>query len=139
MKKVFLIFLLLVLPLQTLAAAERAFVHALGNGGNGGNGAHGFVLKHFVEHSNHILHHHDHDDQDDDDDDDDRSTVHEDNSSGSIKHILDVDQSSSFNAMVPAIMALPVFRIIAVRPECPVHVLSDCPRRSLFRPPRTAV
>jgi hypothetical protein len=133
MKKVFLIFLLLVLPLQTLAAAERAFAHALGNGGNG---AHGFALKHFIEHSNHILHHHDHDDRGDDDDD--HSTVHEDNSSGSVKHALDFDQSSNFHAVIPATAALPRFHIIALRPECPMHAPVDCPKRSLFRPPRVS-
>lgn len=132
-KKTFLIFLLLVLPLQTLAAAERAFVHALGNGSAE---SHGVTLQHFVEHSNHVPHHHDAAGHDADDDGDDHPPVHADDSPGSIKHVLDFDQHSNFHAVIPTMAELPAFHFISIKPACTVRILQDRPRRSLFRPPR---
>ena len=125
MKKALLIFLMLALPLQTLAAVERAFTHALASGNPA---RHELSFKHFIEHSNHVLHHHE---------DDDDGAAHEDGSPQSVKHILDYDQAGGFHAVIPTTVPMPAFQISETQPVCSMHAMSDCPPRPLFRPPRT--
>lgn len=91
MKKAILIFLLMVLPWQTIAAAERNLTHVLGTGKSNDLQ---FVLKHIAEHADHILHHHD-----DDADDDDDNTTHVDDSMKSVQHLADYDQAGCLNVL----------------------------------------
>lgn len=89
MKKAFLIFLMLILPWQAMAAMERNLGHLSGS-------RHGseFGMKHMVEHANHVLHHHD-----------DDGATHLDNSEKSVHHLTDYDQAGSMNLLFPALSA----------------------------------
>lgn len=87
MKKVFLILLAIVLPLQVSASAAFGFVHAL-QGSQGGT----FSFKHLSEHVDHVAHHHD-------DDDDD---AHEDDTPVSTQHLLNYDHGFGIYALIPA-------------------------------------
>lgn len=128
MKKALLIFLLVALPWQALASAERAFAHFFANGSQD---SHAFALQHFIKHSSHVLHHHD--------DGDERGTFHEDGSAKSVKHIFDYDQAGKSLAAVQTLTTLRASRFAETRPVCALHAMSDCPSRPLFRPPRTPV
>lgn len=96
MIKAFLIFLMLVLPWQAIAAMERNLEHL-----SGSDSVHGskFVIKHMVEHAEHVLHHHD------DDGDDDDAGTHVDNSQESLHHLADYDHAGSLNLFLPALSA----------------------------------
>lgn len=89
MKKAILIFMMMLLPWQAIAAMDRNFTHILGSGKNQNPQ---LVLKHMAEHADHVLHHHD-DDGDDDDD------MHVDNSMKSAQHLADYDQAGSLNIL----------------------------------------
>lgn len=126
MKKALLIFLMLVLPWQSLAAMERALAHM---GAGSGHGAQ-FVAKHMAEHAGHVLHHHD------DDDDDDDSATHVDDSQKSVQHLADYEQAGSMNLLLlslnaPGSVAIPRFHPAVWRD--PFRTRSVLP---LLRPPR---
>lgn len=96
--------MMLLLPWQAYAAAERNITHVLGGAGHGPEA----VAKHMAEHADHILHHHD--DHDDDDDDADGSTTHVDDSQKSFQHLADFEQGCSMN----------IIASVAQEPDMPV-------------------
>ena len=95
MKKAILILLMLVLPLQAFAAAERNLAHLLG-------GQHDlqFALKHIAEHAGMVLHHHGHDEDNDDAHD---CTTHVDQSQKSAQHLAEYEHGCSMNFLLSAI------------------------------------
>lgn len=86
MRKLMLIFLMLCLPLQMLAAAERAIGHL--------TSAPDQVqadMAHVVAHAEHVPHHHHAD-----------GKVHVDNSQASTKHLLDCEKGCAFGIVLPS-------------------------------------
>lgn len=134
MKKALLIFLLMVLPWQAIAAVERNVTHVLGSGK-----AHDlqFVVKHMAEHADHVMHHHDDDADEDDDDEDDDDDTHVDDSLKSMQHLADYDQAGSLNVL----FFIPSQPDGAFMSPTPVAFWSDTysnrTTMPLLRPPRT--
>lgn len=123
-----MIFLLMVLPWQAIAAAERNFTHILGNGKSHDPE---FVIKHIAEHANHVLHHHD-DDADEDDDD-----THVDDSLKSVQHLADYDQAGSLNVLF-FVPRQPDGAFVSPTPSVTwSDSFSDRTTIPLLRPPRT--
>lgn len=135
MKKAFLIFLMLVLPWQAIAAMERDFDHLAGSGGMSGSKA---LIEHMVEHAEHVLHHHDDDGDDGGDDgaDDADGGTHVDNSQKSVHHLADCEQAGSMHLLLPA-LGVPFSAAITRFPPAfgrdPFRTRSVVP---LLRPPR---
>ena len=127
MKNVLLILLMLILPLQAIAAVERNLTHVLGSGSGHGLA---FVAKHMAEHAEHVPHHHD------DDDDAEDGGTHVDNSQKSIQHLADYEQGCGMNILFPAFSepCLPVAPRAA--PSFRPDVFSDRSTTPLLRPPR---
>lgn len=86
MKRAFLIFLAMLLPLQAVVAAERGFAHAMQEQQDARQ-----TLAHTKAHADHVSHHH-HDD----------GAVDFDNSQASVKHLLDCDQGGSLTVILPS-------------------------------------
>lgn len=128
MKKALLIFLMLVLPWQAIAAMERNIGHLSGSGHSSA-----FAIKHMIEHAEHVLHHHD---DDGDDDDDGAHAPHVDKSEKSVHHLADYEQAGSMNILLPS-LAVPVSAVIARSPPAfwrdPFRTRTVLP---LLRPPR---
>ena len=126
MKKALLIFLMLLLPWQALAAMERQFAHT-----GGGHGAR-TVVEHMAEHADHVLHHHD----DDGDGEDDAGVAHLDDSAKSVHHLADYEQAGQMNCLFSAFDPPQIIFIARLRPavaRAPFHTRSILP---LLRPPR---
>ncbi|MYM91861.1 hypothetical protein GTP91_32380 [Rugamonas sp. FT82W] len=130
MKKAFLILMMLVLPLQTLAAAERTLTHLLGAG-------HGpdmrIVLQHMLQHADLVPHHHD----DDHDHGAGDGTTHVDGSQKSLQHLADHEQGGGAYMALPA---SPEACLPAVLRLAPLFRLDAYPERTtspLLRPPRS--
>lgn len=87
MKKVFLIFLMLLLPWQAFAAMERNLGHVIG----GSQGSE-IAVQHVAAHSEHVLHHHD--------DDDDSAAAQVDDSQKSVQHLADCEHAGSMNFLL---------------------------------------
>lgn len=135
MKKALLIFLMLVLPWQSLAAMERTLAHITGGSGHGAN----FVAKHLAEHAEHVLHHHD-DNADDANDADDAnnavSSTHADNSAKSVQHLADHEHAGSLHILLPNLSLPGLIAIERIAPDFwrdPFRTRSILP---LLRPPR---
>jgi len=105
MKKALLIILLIILPWQAIAAAERNLVHVMS--GKAGHDLQ-YVGKHMAEHDANVLHHHD-DDNDDE--------PHVDASKKSVQHLNDYEHGGSLHVLLPA---APVLSIIAAPQPAPV-------------------
>lgn len=129
MKKFLLILLMLVIPLQAFAAADRNLTHLLGAGS--GNGLK-FVSEHIAEHAEHIAHHHD----DDDDDDDQDAGTHVDNSQKSLHHMADFEQGSNINILLPALSELVLQDQLRTLPTFRSDQFSDRTTIPPLRPPR---
>ncbi|AGW95284.1 hypothetical protein N234_35070 [Ralstonia pickettii DTP0602] len=86
MSRVIAILLMLILPLQALAAAQRQLVHSAG-----------FPPDHMAAHAEHIPHHHD-----------DDGEIAFDDSTASASHQLDFDYGTHFQAPLPAGLLLPL-------------------------------
>ena len=127
MKKALLIFLLLLLPWQAIAATERNLAHVLGSGS--GHGPE-FVIKHIAEHAGHVLHHHD------DDSDADDGNTHVDNSQKSVQHLADYERSCSMNILLPALNELSVAAVTRFPPAFWPDTFSNRTIIPLLRPPR---
>ncbi len=128
MKKAILTLLLMVLPWQAIAAAERNFTHVLGSGKSQNLQ---FILKHMAEHADHILHHHD-----DDADEGDDSNTHVDDSLKSIQHLADYDQAGSLNVLL-FIPELPDGTLLSPIPSVIwSDTYSNHTTMPLLRPPR---
>ncbi|MBC3911522.1 hypothetical protein [Undibacterium umbellatum] len=128
MKKALLIFLMMILPWQAIAATERNVTHVLGSGKSHDME---FVIKHIAEHADHVLHHHD-DDADEDDD------TNVDDSLKSVEHLADYDQAGSLNVL----FFVPVQAADALVSPTPAvlwsDTFSDRTTIPLLRPPRTS-
>ena len=126
MKNALLVLLMLLLPWQTISAAERNFTHVVSSQ----QGTASFI-KHFTEHARLVMHHHDGDDN--------GGPPHDDDSRQSTRHLADVDHGFSVNALFAtplAITALPDVRIAPViRPDS----FEDRTTLPLRRPPRSLV
>ncbi|MFA9216143.1 MAG: hypothetical protein ACEQSK_03460 [Sphingomonadaceae bacterium] len=134
MKKVLLILLMLAIPWQAIAAAERNLTHVLGSANAIGMD---FVIKHIAEHADHVLHHHD--DDDDDDDDSDDGGTHLDNSQKSLQHLADFEHGSHLNIALPAINMPGLPLVVRVAPSLRHDVFSDRTILPLLRPPRSLI
>jgi len=130
MKKALLILLVMLLPWQAIAAAERNLVHVMSSGS-----AHGleFVAKHMAEHDAHVLHHHD----DDENDDGVNSSSHEDNSQKSAQHLADYEHGCTLHILIPACNKLPLAETPSTPPRFAIDTLSNRTTIPLLRPPRT--
>jgi hypothetical protein len=128
MKKFLLILLMLAIPWQAIAAAERNLTHVLGSGSTTGMG---LVIKHIGEHADHVLHHHD------DDDDADESGAHVDNSERSFQHLADFEHGSHMNIVLPAMYLPGLPAVVRVAPVFRHDVFSDRTTIPLLRPPRS--
>lgn len=129
MKKALLIFLMMILPWQAIAATERNVTHVLGSGKSHDME---FVIKHIAEHADHVLHHHD-DDADEDDDDD----THVDDSLKSVQHLADYDQAGSLNVLF-FVPSQPDGAYVSPMPTVSwSDTYSDRTTIPLLRPPRT--
>ena len=129
MRKVLLILLMLIVPLQAFAAMERTLAHVLGSGS--GKAA-TLSIKHVIEHELHVMHHHD----DDGDESDDDHGTHVDSSQKSAQHLADFDQGFNPNVLLPelSLAGFPVAGSEApfVRPDS----FSNRHIHPLLRPPR---
>ena len=124
MKKALLIFLMLLLPWQSLAAMERQFAHT-----GGGHSARS-IVEHLAEHADHVLHHHD------DDGEDDAGVAHVDDSAKSVQHLADYEQAGHLNCLFSSFDPPQLVSIARLRPavaRAPFHTRSILP---LLRPPR---
>ncbi len=128
MKNALLILLMLLLPWQTITAAQRNFAHVMDSQQSTAS-----FIKHFSEHVKLVMHHHD------SEDDHGSSAAHEDDSEQSARHLVDFDHGFSVNVLFsfgPAVAALPADRIAPViRPDS----FDNHTIRPLRRPPRTLV
>lgn len=97
MKNCLLILLMLILPLQSFAAAERHRAHVFGADGGAGRAA---LAAHLAEHDAHVPHHHETPDQAGHDDGEGMGT-HVDSSHESIKHLADVDHGCGLHILLP--------------------------------------
>ena len=113
MKKVVLILLILVLPLQAFAAMERDLAHMLGGGGPGLE----FILKHITKHVDLVMHHHDSDGLIVDD-----SAPHGDNSKKSVQHLADYEHGYNMNTLLPAFNQLGLPAIERIAPVSYTHL-----------------
>lgn len=132
MKKIVLILLMLAIPWQAIASAERNLTHLLGSGSGKGMG---FVSKHIAEHVAHIAHHHD-DDDDDQEGDAASSGTHVDNSQKSLHHLADFEQGCNMNILLPAISELILPDLVRIAPVFRSDGFSDRTTIPLLRPPR---
>lgn len=129
MKKFLLILLMLAIPWQAIAAAERNLTHVLDSGSAKGMS---FVIKHIAEHADHVLHHHDDDDEDADD-----SGTHVDNSQKSLQHLADFEHGSHLNIVLPAVNVPGLPAAVRIAPSLRHDVFSDRTTIPLLRPPRS--
>lgn len=126
MKKTLLILLMLLLPWQSMIAAERNFAHLMTR--TSGESME-VVAQHMADHVANIPHHHD--------DDDDDSDAHVDNSQKSFQHLADYEHGGGMNLLWPVPMQLPLAVTIRVPPEMSSDTYSDRSTLPLLRPPRT--
>lgn len=120
MKKVLLILLAIMLPLQVSASAAFGFMHALQ-----GSQGYAFSFKHFSEHADHVAHHHD-------DDDDDE---HEDDSPASTQHLLNYDHGFGIYALIPASTPVSSIDLPRAMPMCKHKALVSRTISPPLRPP----
>ena len=142
MKRAFLILLMLLLPLQALAASQRTLAHVLGSGTQ----PMAVVIKHIAEHQGQVPHHHARDDDAVGDQTDHAGSeaataaidgdIHLDKSQKSLKHLADYEHGCSVHSLLPTvhIAALPLpARIAPYWEPASFHERTTTPLR---RPPR---
>jgi len=119
MKKALLLILLIVLPWQAIAAAERTLTHVMSSQAAGGFEQ---VGKHLAEHEAHVLHHHEaHDDGD----------AHVDQSEKSVQHLNDYEHGCGAALLWPA---APVLSAIALPRLPPIPLPETFSDRSTLPP-----
>lgn len=116
-KKLLLILLAVLLPLQTMAATERAFAHALEGSGMGS-------FQHLLEHEAHVQHHHD-----------DDGDEHDDDSPASAQHMLDHEHACGSSYMVQAVFQVPTVPAAHTKPMSLDVELTSRTTAPLLRPP----
>lgn len=128
MKNVVLVLLLLLLPWQSVVAAERNLTHVLGSG-------HAMVvaLEHLAEHEAHVLYHHD-DEQNADGD----YSPHVDKSQKSVHHLANCEHGGSMFLFFPPPCLPGVLVAERLAPSLPPDAFSDRTTSPLLRPPRIA-
>ena len=128
MKNFLLIILMVLLPMQAIAAAERNFTHVLGSTGQ----APELVVSHLSAHADRVMHHHDDHDSDNAGD----TSTHIDDSPESYEHISDFEFTCGVHFFLPpaSISNLPAIDRIA--PASRYDVFSDRTTLPLLRPPR---
>lgn len=127
MKKLLLIMLMIVLPLQAFAAMEHNLAHLLG--GKSSQNLE-LVAKHIGDHAAQVPHHHE------DDDDDDAGDVHVDNSSKSIQHLSDHEHNISLNVLFMSPAGAGLTDVIAMVPILAVDSFVSRVTIPPLRPPR---
>ncbi|WP_354686780.1 hypothetical protein [Cupriavidus necator] len=113
MSRVIAILLMLVLPLQALAAAQRQLAHSAG-----------FPPDHLVAHAEHIPHHHD-----------DDGEIAFDDSPASASHQLDFDYGTNFQAALPLMLLPPAGPRTEAEPLFLGARMPDPGRSPPLRPP----
>ena len=132
MKKALLIFLMLVLPWQSLAAMERTLAHISGGRGHEAN----FVAKHLAEHAQHVLHHHDDDADDANNANDSGTSTHVDNSAKSVQHLADYEHAASMHILLPNLSLPRPVAIERIQPAFGRDLFGTRSILPLLRPPR---
>lgn len=123
MKNALLILFMLLLPWQTIAAAERNVMHLTGSQQGEANFA-----RHAIEHAGLLMHHHD--------EDDDGGVAHDDDTRQSARHMSDFDQGFCFNALLPAPQPVAVLPAMRIAPVARPDSFADRTILPLRRPPR---
>lgn len=115
MSRVIAILLMLILPLQALAAAQRQLAHIAG-----------FPPDHMAAHAEHLPHHHDEDGE-----------IEFDDSTESASHELDFDFGTHLQAPLPADVLLPLTQHSHAEPLSFSGGMPDPGRSPPLRPPHT--
>lgn len=131
MKNFLLIILMLILPLQAIAAVERNFTHGLS--GAGGKSPE-FMLRHLSAHVDRVMHHHD--DHVSEANIAGEVATHVDNSQESYKHIADFELSCGMNFLLPAVKITSLPAIDRIAPALRPDAFADRTTIPLLRPPR---
>lgn len=118
MRKYLLLFLMLILPLQMIAAAERGITHAT----EGGQDA-AVAMEHAIAHAEHIAHHHHGND----------GSMHMDESQASSQHLLDCEKACAMSFMLPTAQHL---RFDALPQVVPTFLSEFVPERTTSPPLR---
>jgi hypothetical protein len=129
MKNAVLILLLLLLPWQSVIAAERNLTHALGSG-------HGMavVLHHMAERAGNVLHHHDNDGGGEGASDD---AIHVDQSQKSVQYLADFEHGNSVCLLHLAAFNVSTILLLDRRVVLwPSETFSNRTTSPLLRPPR---
>jgi len=121
MKNALLILFMLLLPWQTITAAERNFMHVTDSQQSEAN-----FVKHFTEHVDMVMHHHD----------DDDGVAHDDDTQKSARHLADFDQGLCFNVLFPAPHAVPMLPVVRIAPVIRPDSFADRTTLPPRRPPR---
>ncbi len=125
MNKVLLLILLIVLPWQTIAAAERTLTHMMS--GQASNGF-GQIGKHLADHDAHVLHHHE--DRGD-------GQPHVDQSEKSLQHLNDFEHGCSAAVLLPAALQLSSIALPCLPPIPWPESFSDRTTLPPLPPPRS--
>ncbi|MBC7685280.1 MAG: hypothetical protein H7176_08630 [Bdellovibrionales bacterium] len=126
MKNALLVLLMLLLPWQTISAAESNFTHIVNSQQETAT-----FIKHFTEHVRLVMHHHDGADND--------GPPHDDDSRQSARHLADFDHGFSVNVLFanPLVVSAPpdVCAAPVIRPDS----FDDRTTLPLRRPPRSLI
>lgn len=125
MKNALLILLMLLLPWQANAAAQRNFEHVIRSQHSGDS-----FIKHYAEHVELVMHHHD--------SDDDGGLSHDD-AEKSARHLADVDHGFNFNVLFPALHAVATLPTASLARAPCLYRFDDRNTPPPRRPPRALV
>lgn len=128
MKNFLIVILMVLIPMQAIAAAERNFTHVLGSAGQTAES----VVNHIVAHAERVMHHHD----DHDNVEAGEVDPHLDNSAESSKHIADFELSCGMTFFLPAVSDSSLPAIARIAPSWRYDAFSDRSTTPLLRPPR---
>lgn len=124
MKNVLLILFMLLLPWQAIAAAERNLAHVTSS-----KQGQTELIQHFTEHVQLVMHHHD----------DDGGESHDDDKQQSSRHLVDISQGFSINALFPTSHTVLVSPMVRVGHPLPPYSFQTRTILPPLRPPRTLV
>lgn len=128
MKNFLLIILMVILPMQAFASADRSFTHVLSGAGQLPES----VARHVSAHADRVLHHHDNHSSDNAVE----IATHVDNSEESYSHIADFDLSCGMNFLLPAVRVSSLPAIDRIVPTVRPDAFSNRTTSPLLRPPR---
>lgn len=124
MRKLLLLFLMLILPLQMIAAAERGITHAT----EGSQDAQ-VAMQHAIAHAEHIAHHHHSND----------GSMHMDDSQASAQHLLDCEKACAMSFMLPTAHHLSFEALPQVVPTFLSEFIPERTTSPPLRPPPVAL